>query len=75
MQTCDLTPTPRRLTCATRLPRNAANWLPAPNEDFTLYIRAYWPKVAVTEGWCTPPAAPSTLARIDPLLLSRNDPD
>jgi hypothetical protein len=34
-----------------------ANWLPAPKDgDFSLYIRAYWPKVAVTDGSWTPPA-------------------
>ena len=32
-----------------------ANWLPAPNEDFTLYLRAYWPKVEVIDGSWTPP--------------------
>jgi hypothetical protein len=33
-----------------------ANWLPAPNDgDFSLYIRAYWPKPAVLEGAWTPP--------------------
>src|SRR5216684_6211986 len=37
-----------------------ANWLPAPKEvdekgDFSLYIRAYWPKAAVLEGAWTPP--------------------
>ena len=39
-----------------------ANWLPAPKDaggegpgDFSLYIRAYWPKPAVTEGAWTPP--------------------
>ena len=33
------------------------NWLPAPNgADFTLYVRAYWPKTAVTDGSWTPPA-------------------
>ena len=32
------------------------NWLPAPKgADFTLYIRAYWPKAAVTDGTWTPP--------------------
>src|SRR5262245_12324335 len=25
-----------------------ANWLPAPVGDFSLFMRAYWPKVAVT---------------------------
>jgi hypothetical protein len=33
------------------------NWLPAPKGgDFSLYVRAYWPKTAVTEGSWTPPA-------------------
>lgn len=32
------------------------NWLPAPKgSDFTLYIRAYWPKAAVVDGSWTPP--------------------
>jgi hypothetical protein len=33
-----------------------ANWLPAPSGDFSLYVRAYWPKPAVTDGSWTPPA-------------------
>jgi hypothetical protein len=33
-----------------------ANWLPAPKGDFSLYIRAYWPEAAITEGKWTPPA-------------------
>ena len=32
-----------------------ANWLPAPTADFSLYVRAYWPKGAVTDGSWTPP--------------------
>ena len=33
------------------------NWLPAPRDaDFTLYLRSYWPKVAITDGSWTPPA-------------------
>jgi hypothetical protein len=32
-----------------------ANWLPAPNGDFSLYLRAYWPQAAVTDGSWTPP--------------------
>ena len=33
------------------------NWLPAPkNADFTLYLRAYWPKEEVVNGSWTPPA-------------------
>ncbi len=33
-----------------------ANWLPAPRGDFSLYVRAYWPKVEITDGSWTPPA-------------------
>jgi hypothetical protein len=34
-----------------------SNWLPAPkNADFSLFIRAYWPKVAVIDGTWTPAA-------------------
>jgi hypothetical protein len=37
------------------------NWLPAPaGKDFSLYLRAYWPKVAVTDGSWTPPAVQLT---------------
>ena len=32
------------------------NWLPAPKGDFSLYVRAYWPKTAVLDGSWTPPA-------------------
>jgi hypothetical protein len=33
-----------------------SNWLPAPKgADFLLFTRAYWPKVAVTDGSWTPP--------------------
>ncbi len=37
-------------------PAQRVNWLPAPKGDFSLYIRAYWPKTAVTDGSWTPPA-------------------
>jgi hypothetical protein len=37
-------------------PVRRANWLPAPKGDFSLYVRAYWPKPAITEGSWTPPA-------------------
>lgn len=37
-------------------PAQRANWLPAPAGDFSLYIRAYWPKAAITDGSWTPPA-------------------
>ena len=34
-----------------------ANWLPAPKDsDFSLYMRAYWPKTAIIDGSWTPPA-------------------
>ena len=33
-----------------------SNWLPAPkNADFSLYVRAYWPKVEILDGSWTPP--------------------
>lgn len=37
-------------------PVQRANWLPAPKGDFSLYVRAYWPKTAITDGSWTPPA-------------------
>jgi hypothetical protein len=33
-----------------------SNYLPAPDGDFSLYIRVYWPEAAITEGKWTPPA-------------------
>jgi len=33
-----------------------SNWLPAPADEFSLYIRAYWPQAAINEGHWTPPA-------------------
>ncbi len=37
-------------------PAQRANWLPASKGgDFSLYVRAYWPKAAVTDGSWTPP--------------------
>lgn len=33
-----------------------ANWLPAPDGDFSLYIRTYWPEPAVTNGTWEPPS-------------------
>ena len=32
-----------------------SNWLPAPDGDFSLYVRSYWPDAAITEGKWTPP--------------------
>ena len=38
-------------------PVQRANWLPAPKgDDFSLFIRAYWPEAAVVGGSWTPPA-------------------
>ncbi|MBW1654683.1 DUF1254 domain-containing protein [Flavobacterium quisquiliarum] len=34
----------------------ASNWLPAPKEQFSLYIRAYWPEEAVLNDSWNPPA-------------------
>ncbi|MGB7285189.1 MAG: DUF1254 domain-containing protein [Candidatus Acidiferrum sp.] len=34
---------------------NESNWLPAPKDDFCLYIRSYWPKAEILEGRWTPP--------------------
>lgn len=37
-------------------PVQRANWLPSPKGDFSLYVRAYWPKPETTDGSWTPPA-------------------
>ena len=41
-------------------PVQRANWLPAPKGDFSLYVRAYWPKAEIMEGSWTPPAVRRT---------------
>jgi len=33
-----------------------ANWLPAPKDNFVLYIRDYWPEQTALDGTWTPPA-------------------
>lgn len=33
-----------------------SNWLPAPKGEFSLYVRAYWPKAEIVEGKWAPPA-------------------
>jgi len=34
-----------------------SNWLPSPKgEDFSLYIRAYWPKLPILDRSSTPPS-------------------
>ena len=37
-------------------PAHRRNWLPAPDADFSLYLRAYWPDPAILDGTWTPPA-------------------
>jgi hypothetical protein len=38
-----------------------ANWLPASkDDDFSLFMRSYWPKVEITDGSWTPPAVNKT---------------
>jgi hypothetical protein len=32
-----------------------SNWVPAPKEEFSLFIRAYWPKKPILEGTWRPP--------------------
>jgi hypothetical protein len=34
---------------------NETNWVPTPADEFSLYIRAYWPKAAVLDGTWKPP--------------------
>jgi hypothetical protein len=36
-------------------PDKQDNWLPAPKDKFSLYIRAYWPKEELTSGKWIPP--------------------
>jgi hypothetical protein len=31
------------------------NWVPTPNDEFSLYIRAYWPKAEILDGRWMPP--------------------
>jgi hypothetical protein len=33
-----------------------ANWLPAPDGPFSLYLRTYWPGQQILDGTWTPPA-------------------
>jgi hypothetical protein len=37
-----------------------SNWVPAPKDVFSLYIRAYWPKAEILNGAWTPPAVMKT---------------
>jgi hypothetical protein len=36
-------------------PDRETNWVPAPEDEFSLYIRAYWPKGEILEDRWTPP--------------------
>jgi hypothetical protein len=38
-------------------PDKETNWVPTPTDEFSLYIRAYWPKDEILKGAWTPPAA------------------
>jgi hypothetical protein len=31
------------------------NWVPTPADEFSLYIRSYWPKAAILDGSWMPP--------------------
>ena len=31
------------------------NWVPAPRDEFSLYLRTYWPKAEILDGRWTPP--------------------
>jgi hypothetical protein len=37
--------------------RYMQNWLPAPEGEFSLYLRCYWPEGSVLNDQWTPPAA------------------
>ncbi|MFW0787759.1 DUF1254 domain-containing protein [Gordonia sp. CPCC 206044] len=37
-------------------PELLANWLPAPDDEFSVYLRAYWPDDAILGGSWEPPA-------------------
>lgn len=37
-------------------PALGTNWLPAPAEGFSLFLRAYWPRPSITDGSWQPPA-------------------
>jgi hypothetical protein len=39
-----------------------SNWLPAPTDDFELFLRAYWPEEAILKGQWAPPVVIPTAA-------------
>jgi hypothetical protein len=36
-------------------PEKESNWVPAPKDEFSLYIRSYWPKAEILDGRWMPP--------------------
>jgi hypothetical protein len=41
------------------------NWLPAPDGEFSLYLRAYWPGEAIIGGQWTPPAVNKVISQVN----------
>lgn len=41
-------------------PKLLANWLPTPDAEFTIYLRAYWPDQVILDGTWEPPAVTLT---------------
>jgi hypothetical protein len=53
-------------------PAQRANWLPAlTGQDFSLFLRAYWPQEAILEGSWTPPAYSQREKGSEPCLRKR----
>jgi len=36
--------------------KKESNWLPAPKDEFNLFMRLYWPKKEILDGTWKPPA-------------------
>ena len=36
--------------------KKESNWLPAPKDEFNLFMRLYWPKKEILDGIWKPPA-------------------
>jgi hypothetical protein len=47
-----------------RAPEMESNWLPAPEGNFSLVMRLYWPRVEVIDGDWKPPRVERTSARV-----------
>lgn len=41
-------------------PEKEANWVPTPKDEFSLYIRTYWPNAEILDGRWVPPVAVRT---------------